>query len=294
MPVHFAALASGSAGNAALVDPGGAALLIDLGLGPKSLTQRLSYVGAHWDRVAAVLLTHTHGDHVKGASLRWLARCRIPFYCHEGHREALAGLTGFRALDQQGLVRHYDNQPFFTPDGARVEALELSHDAGPTFGFRVESRPCQRGRPVGLGYVADTGCWTPSLADALTDVELLAVEFNHDVKLQRNSGRPAYLIARNLGDKGHLSNDQGAALVADVIRRSRRGTVRQIVLLHLSRECNHPPLALSVARAALRAAGRRAVVHAAAQDIPHPHVPIVAAPRAARAVPTGFPWEVPA
>ena len=64
--------------------------------------------------------------------------------------------------------------------------------------------------------MADTGCWTGAAADALTDVDLLAVEFNHDVEMQRRSGRPWHLIARNLGDRGHLSNDQGAALVAEV------------------------------------------------------------------------------
>jgi phosphoribosyl 1,2-cyclic phosphodiesterase len=293
MPVHFAALASGSGGNAALVHGGTAGLLIDVGLGPRRLGQRLDGVGSRWEQVAAVLLTHTHGDHVTRASIRWLARRRIALICHEGHRAALQEFAGFDTLDRLRLVRYYDDRPFLTPDGSRAEALELSHDSGPTFGFRLEVRPTGRGRPIGLGYVADTGCWTPPLADALADVDLLAIEFNHDVRLQVASGRPPFLIARNLGDRGHLSNDQGAELLGEVLRRSRAGSIRQVVLLHLSRDCNRPPLALASARAALRQAGRRAVVYAATQDAPHPHVSIAAGPRRPRPAPIGFPWERP-
>ena len=52
------------------------------------------------------------------------------------------------------------------------------------------------------------------MAEAMVDVDLLGVEFNHDVELQRRSGRSPALIARNLGDRGHLSNRQGADLLA--------------------------------------------------------------------------------
>lgn len=291
VPVRFAALASGSSGNSALLDSGGPALMIDIGLTPRALTGRLENVGSSWDRVAAVLLTHTHGDHVSSGGLRWLARRQIPLYCHEGHRDHLAAWPGFRALEAAGLVRPYDDRPFLTPDGSRAEALPLSHDSGPTFGFRIEGRSGKKGRTIGVGYVADTGCWTPALADALTDVDLLAVEFNHDVAMQRKSGRPYYLIARNLGDKGHLSNDQGADLLADVLRRSRPEAIRQVVLLHLSRDCNLPKLALDAARGILRSADRRAVVHAARQDTPYPYLPVAPARRSARPAAGGFPWE---
>lgn len=291
MPIQFAALASGSGGNSSLIDSGGPALLIDLGLTPRALGERLEGVGASWDRIGAVLLTHTHGDHVSSGGLRWLARRQIPFYCHEGHLAKLGPWPGFRALDAKGLVRTYDDRPFLTPDGSRVEALPVSHDSGPTFGFRIEAKRAGKGRTAALGYVTDTGCWTEPLADALTDVDLLAVEFNHDVTMQRQSGRPYYLVARNLGDRGHLSNDQGADLLAEVLRRSRREAVRQVVLLHLSRDCNLPKLALKAARGAVRAGDRRAVVHAAMQHVPHPHLPVQPPRRGRRAEPTGFPWE---
>ena len=292
MPVQFATLASGSGGNSAWVQAGGSGLLIDLGLGPRSLAARLAGVGADWDRVAAVVLTHTHGDHVSDASLRLMARQGIDFYCHEGHRPALSRHAGYAELDRAGRVRTYDDRPFLAPNGLRVEPIPLRHDGGPCFGFRVEGSAARRGRWSAVGYATDTGSWTEATADALADVDLLAVEFNHDVEFQRSSGRSPYLIARNLGDRGHLSNDQGAGLVSAILSRSRPGAVRHLALLHLSGQCNRPTLALAAARAALKAAGRRARIHAALQDAPSSYTRVEPARRLATpATQQSFPWE---
>ena len=63
MPLRFAMLASGSSGIAGWLQVGSYGILIDAGLGPRLLAQRLSAVGASWRQISAVLLTHTHGDH---------------------------------------------------------------------------------------------------------------------------------------------------------------------------------------------------------------------------------------
>lgn len=271
MSVQFAVLASGSRGNATLIRPGGPGLLIDLGVGPRTLTERLQSVGSGWEDVGSALLTHTHSDHLDNASLLNLARHNVPLYCHEGHRPALLRYPGFVALADLGLVRHYDDRPFLSPTGVRIEPVPLRHD-GPTFGFRVEARPSRGQRAVGIGYVADTGSWSADMADALAEVDLLGLEFNHEVELQRRSNRHPALIARNLGDHGHLSNAQAAEFLSAVVKRSGRRVMRHLVLLHLSEQCNHPSLAVRTARAAIREAGRRVTVHAAAQTIAHPNV----------------------
>jgi phosphoribosyl 1,2-cyclic phosphodiesterase len=282
--VQFAVLASGSRGNATLVRGDGAGLLIDAGIGPKAMTGRLTSVGADWSDIAAVALTHTHGDHVDSATLAELARRRIGFHCHDGHRAVLSRDPGFLKLEEAGLVSPYGDRPFLTATGARLEPIPLEHD-GMTFGFRIELSPARRARPVCIGYMADTGCWTDGMADVLTDVDVLGVEFNHDEAMQKSSGRPWVLIRRNLGDRGHLSNRQGAELVEAVLRRSRLGGIRHVVLLHLSRQCNRPELAIDAARSAARAAGRRVIVHAALQDPAHPNLWISPARRGGRVAP---------
>ena len=300
MPIQFSVLASGSRGNTTLVRAGHAGVLIDFGLVPSALESRLGEVGSGWSHISAALVTHTHGDHVNPATMRWFASQKVMLYCHEGHRANLATRPGFRELDDLGLVRHFDDRPFLAPSGLRVEAVELSHDGGPTFGFRIEGRPERKARPVSVGYLADTGTWTEAMAEAMSDVALLGVEFNHDVELQRRSGRGAYLIARNLGPRGHLSNDQGAGFVASVLRRSTPGALRHLVLLHLSEQCNRPNLAIDRANGVIRDAGRKVAVHAARQRDAFPSLQVLAGrkPRAAtQAAPTAsapgfFPWEV--
>ena len=82
MSLRFTVLASGSGGNASLVESDGLGVLIDAGLGPRQLAQRLTSAGASWARVHAVLLTHAHSDHWKGRTFAHLLRRRIPLYCH--------------------------------------------------------------------------------------------------------------------------------------------------------------------------------------------------------------------
>ncbi len=170
MPIQFSVLASGSRGNTTLVRAGHAGVLIDFGLVPSALEGRLGEVGSGWSHVSAASGdAHARRPRQPG-DLRWFANQKVMLYCHEGHRANLATRPGFRELDDLGLVRHFDDRPFLAPSGLRVEAVELSHDGGPTFGFRIEGRPERKARPVSVGYLADTGTWTEAMAEAMSDV----------------------------------------------------------------------------------------------------------------------------
>jgi ribonuclease BN (tRNA processing enzyme) len=267
MTIRFTVLASGSAGNASLVQVDGFGLLLDAGLGPRSLAKRLAAAGLSWDDVQAVLLTHTHTDHWHERTLAHLGQRGIPFYCHGDHQPALQrGSAEFAVLRQGNLVRTYEaDHTLCLAPGFRVRALALRHD-GLTFGFRLEFFGHPLRRPTVLAYAADLGSWTSRLARALADADILALEFNHDVDMQVISGRPYSLVRRNLGDHGHLSNAQAADLLREVLRLSPRGRLRHLVQLHLSRDCNRPELALAAAR--LASEGHDLVIHTSSQDAP--------------------------
>src|SRR5260370_1255733 len=89
------------------------------------------------------------------------------------------------------------------------------------------------GCPRPLAAPLDLGCWQPDLARALADVDILALEFNHDVGMEYARGRSPRLIMRVLGDEGHLSNAQAAGLLREVVRLSEPGRLRHLVQLHL-------------------------------------------------------------
>jgi phosphoribosyl 1,2-cyclic phosphodiesterase len=148
--------------------------------------------------------------------------------------------------------------------------FRVRHDNSVTCGFRFEATENLFGESCALGYAADLGCWEPALARRLADVDLLALEFNHDVRLQYASGRSPRLIRRVLGDEGHLSNVQAGALVREVVRLSAPGRLRHLVQLHLSRDCNRTELAVAAAAAALLGCDPPVTVHTAQQDTPGP------------------------
>lgn len=258
MTLRFCVLGSGSSGNASYLEADDFGVLLDVGLGPRRLAKGLAAAGASWERVRAAILTHTHGDHWNSNTLKHLLKRHIPLHCH---REQAASLRRqsmlFRALERANLVCGYDALRPIKLGALDCLPFAVPHDDEPTCGFRIEG-------PAGtLGYAADLGNWSERIARYLCDVDILAVEFNHDEAMERRSGRSRMLIDRVLGDHGHLSNDQGAGLVAHVLRNTEPGRMRHVVLLHLSRQCNHPRLAHAAAEAALRRHGRGIEIHVA-------------------------------
>jgi phosphoribosyl 1,2-cyclic phosphodiesterase len=268
MALRFTVLASGSGGNATLVESDACGLLLDAGIGPRILAGRLADAGASWSRLHAVLLTHTHSDHWDDGTLTQLCRRGIPLYCAPAHHAVLEiWSAGFKLLKAANLVRDYQaGQMLELASGMHCLPVPVRHDGGPTFGFRLEAAPDLFGASCRIAYAADLGCWDASLAASLADVDLLALEFNHDISLECGSGRSPALIARVLGDEGHLSNDQAAGLLREVLRVSAPGRLQHLVLLHLSRDCNRPLLAEEAARGVCRELSPHVEVHVASQD----------------------------
>lgn len=270
MRARWTVLASGSSGNASFLEQNGDGLLIDLGLGPRQLASRLGTIGFGWDSIRGVLLTHTHSDHWNTRSLAQLVEKRIPLFCHSEHlRPMHLQSPGFQAMQFAGLVRKYAPERDFSPlKATRCRALTLKHDGGATFGFRIEADQSTTGSSWAVGYAADLGSWEASLPRDLANVDILALEFNHDEELQRTSGRARWLINRVLGDFGHLSNAQGATLLGECAGRSTPGRLQHVIQLHLSRECNRPELAVAAARRAIAEHNLQVELHTARQDAP--------------------------
>lgn len=274
MSVRFTVLGSGSQGNASLLQVDDFGILIDPGLGPRQITWRLRMINATWDNVHAVLLTHTHSDHRNERTLALLHSRRIPLHCHLGHQRSLQfSSKNYQHLRHAKLIRSFQaGESFAVTSGVYCTPVPIQHDSGATFGFRLEGQGDLFSGSWSMAYAADLGTWDEQLAHAMADVDVLALEFNHDVELQRTSGRPEDLIERILGDHGHLSNEQAADLVAAIVQRSTRRPLRHVVQLHLSQECNEPNLARAAALRTLQLIGHAAEVHVSCQDEPGPCV----------------------
>ena len=262
MSFRFHVLASGSSGNACVLQSDGFGVLIDFGLSPRALAPRMRRCGIGWNDIHAVLLTHPHSDHWRPATLAHLAKLGLPIFCHREHQEHLDPASrASHALSEAGLFREYEpGERLRFQTGWDCLPIELAHDGPRTCGFRFE------GRGWALGYLADLGSWTEQLAAKVADVDLLALEFNHDVPMQLGSGRHPTLIRRVLGDHGHLSNDQAADLLSEIVKRSERGRLRHLVQLHLSQHCNRADLAHATALRALERLDAEIAIFTAHQE----------------------------
>jgi phosphoribosyl 1,2-cyclic phosphodiesterase len=255
MAVRLVVLGSGSAGNATCIEGGGARLLIDAGFSCRDLAARLEAAGVAPQRLDALLITHEHADHVRGAAL-FSQKYRVPVYCTDA-TYAAAGLER-QPLHARRPVRAGES---FAVGGLRLLPFRVPHDAVETVGYAVESNGTR------VGYATDLGHGADEVRRVLAGCDLLVLESNHDVDMLRRGPYPEVVKDRVLGRHGHLDNDSAAELLGAVA--SER--TRLVVLAHVSRTNNRPDLALAAARRRFEALGRRApLLHPADQLAPSP------------------------
>lgn len=279
MTHRMTVLASGSAGNATLIEGDGFGLLVDCGLPPQELTARLQVAGASWERVNAVVITHTHTDHWNRYTLEHLRRRNTPFFAHARHHDALATHAAYGPLAKAGLTHPYQpGERLSLGGGLSVRAVQVPHDSDPTFGVRVDY--AGEGGGWAVGVASDLGKVPDGVYDLFAGVDVLAIEFNHCEQMERASRRPRFLVERVLGDFGHLSNRQAAEAVR---RFAAADELQAVVQLHLSRDCNTAELANEAGRAAV--AGTDTQVITATQWHPTPSLPLVPHPPRAKRPP---------
>lgn len=244
-------LASGSAGNAVLISWAEGYLLVDAGISCKRILEELHSLDVQPSDLSGILITHTHGDHVSGLQTL-LKRTVCPVWTTpRAGRELLQHIIGLETrLRETPLCEKTDVA------GCTVTAVPTSHDAPGSCGFRFDF-------PDGsVGLLTDTGFVTPEAESILSGVSLALLEANYDPETLRDGSYPYPLKRRILGPAGHLSNDDASAF-AVALARSGAGT---IVLSHLSMQNNSPAMAWDAVWDALRAAGQKPVLAAAAPD----------------------------
>lgn len=164
-------LASGSSGNSALIESGGRAVLLDAGISARETMCRISSAGVSDAKIEAILLTHEHIDHVRGA--RVLARrLRVPVMATPG---TLAAAERYLADVPETIA--IGRGAGLAVAGMSVTTFETRHDAAEPCGYRFESR---RGHRVGVA--TDTGVITPVIAEALEGCHAIGLESNHDLR----------------------------------------------------------------------------------------------------------------
>jgi phosphoribosyl 1,2-cyclic phosphodiesterase len=238
--MRFVPLGSGSGGNATLVELGSMRLLVDAGLSARVLAQRLRGLGVEPESVDAILLTHEHTDHVRGAEL-FSRRHGVPVAAFHETLEAMncshVHFAAWIPLSDNGGDRVGE---------VDVESFAVPHDAARPVGFVLQ------GAGLRIGIATDLGHVTTLVRERLRGCQVLMLESNHDEEMLRDGPYPWHIKQRVAGRMGHLSNADAAVLLRQVVDES----CRSVVLAHLSEKNNRPELARRSAAAALDAVGR--------------------------------------
>jgi len=232
MSFFFCPIRSGSSGNALFVQAGKTRVLVDAGLSGKMVEQALSGINVSPDSLVAILLTHEHSDHVKGAGVL-SRRYHLPVYATEGTWEAMQGKPGNDGIALPNRRVFAADSDFYIGDMA-VSPFSIPHDAADPVGFSFYCAGRKLCVATDLGHIASG--WMGAIADA----DLLLLESNHDPDLLAcNQRYPARLKQRIMGKRGHLSNGDCAKALSKLVSRG----VRHVILGHMSGETNTPELA---------------------------------------------------
>ncbi len=227
-----APLGSGSAGNAYYFESDGTSILVDAGFGPRETAKRLEQIGRELTNLKAIVLTHEHYDHMRGAES--LARkLSIPIYLTRGTLDA-------SAIDRNEtpVVVVINNNSTFPIGELNVHACRTLHDATDPACFVIEARDGTR-----VGIASDLGYVDDQVKRHLSECDGLFFESNHDLDMLRMGAYPWSLKRRIMSRLGHLSNDDSMLAVQRMIGAD----LKTLCLIHLSEKNNHESIVRDMA-----------------------------------------------
>jgi phosphoribosyl 1,2-cyclic phosphodiesterase len=229
MALNLSVLASGSTGNAIFVENGEHSFLVDAGLSGKQMEGLFQQIGRNIKDLSGILVTHEHVDHVKGVGI--LSRkYKIPVYANERTWKAMDSIIGDVPTEQRFT---FDMETVKSFGSLNIESFGVSHDAvEPMFYvFHHEGKK--------LVIITDTGYVSERMKGTIANADAYVFESNHDVSMLRMGRYPWNIKRRILSDVGHVSNEDAALAMSDVIGDQ----TKRIYLAHLSTDNNMKDLA---------------------------------------------------
>ncbi|TKC16686.1 MBL fold metallo-hydrolase [Robertmurraya kyonggiensis] len=229
MGMRFSVLASGSTGNAIFVETEEHSFLVDAGLSGKQMEALFAKIDRDMSKLSGLLVTHEHSDHIKGVGV--VARkYKLPIYANQKTWDAMSGLIGEIPTEQKFTFDMETVKSFGSLD---IESFGVSHDAAePMFyTFHHEGKK--------LVLVTDTGYVSDRMKGIISNADMYVFESNHDVQMLRMGHYPWSIKRRILSDVGHVSNEDAAIAMSEVIGDQ----TKRIYLAHLSLDNNMKDLA---------------------------------------------------
>lgn len=216
-------LSSGSKGNTTFIQTNNTKILIDAGNTSKYILEKLNEINVDSTTIDAILITHTHIDHVKGLPVL-LKKINPCVYITQKMLKELEYLENYSIINTDKIkIKDLD-----------IDVIKTSHDTEDSVGYIVNNDD------KSIVYITDTGYINQKYFNILSNRNVYIMESNHDIEMLNNSKYPFALRQRILSDKGHLSNYDSAKYISKFIGSK----TKYVLLAHLSEENNTEELAL--------------------------------------------------
>ena len=245
MQIGVSLLSSGSSGNCTVIHSGEQALLIDCGISFKQVKEAMAQSGLDPAWIKAIMITHEHSDHIGGLSVT-SRHLGVPIYATQ---RTAAAIHRARPKEEFAAMTVISPCSDFSVAGFNVRAFPVQHDADDPMGYVVTKESTK------IGVATDFGAPSQMTNFQLKDCNTLVLESNYDLNMLAASTRTWELKQRILGPFGHLSNLDCAALLEKLLTEH----TSNLLLAHISAECNKYELALQAARQKLAAMQRQDV-----------------------------------
>jgi phosphoribosyl 1,2-cyclic phosphodiesterase len=230
--IKIQTISSGSQGNITYIGGDKTNILVDIGLPLSHVLSRLQSANIAPESIDAVLITHEHNDHIAGVA-DFVQKYGTKIYCHKKTKRILKKHI---CTDDDVFIEFED---VFNIGEISVRFFPVPHDSEFCFGYTFTADN------TAVGLATDIGRITNTILSHLSACQIVVLECNHDhAMLLANTKYPVWLKRRILGSRGHLSNAECGAAIAELYRHN----VGQIILAHLSKENNSPTLAYTVVK----------------------------------------------
>ncbi|NLO70925.1 MAG: MBL fold metallo-hydrolase [Porphyromonadaceae bacterium] len=229
--LRFRSLASGSSGNCYFIGNASYGILIDAGVGVRTIRKFLKSMGMDFNRIWGVFVTHDHIDHIKAVGTIG-EKFHVPIYSTQKIHEGIE--RSYRVTQKLSLSKEIFNIGEQIQIGDfTVQSFPVSHDASEAVGYSIQYKGKKFTIATDLGYVSE------EVASYLTDSDYIILESNYDEEMLTKGPYPRVLQQRIKADTGHLCNTQTASFLADYFTEKWK----YVFLCHLSKENNLPELA---------------------------------------------------
>lgn len=194
-----------------MVEDKDTAILVDAGKSGREIESRMEKLGKSIENINAILLTHSHHDHISGAGII-SRKYNIPLYLtNEVYSEAKFNLGDIKR-------KAFSLSKEFRIGSLRIKPVYTSHNVS-SCGFVIGK----------FGIFTDTGVVTKQMKLEIPKLNSILIESNHDIDMLVNGPYPSFLKQWILSEQGHLSNIDASSVIQN------KGKSLSLVLLgHLS------------------------------------------------------------